>query len=653
MTLLDFFLPLNWQSLLLFLSTLLVFDAIGSLVATRLKFPEELRPAYWIFGLGVFVLLWFVAHFFLPFSPALVKASVLMLGVFFLPWYFGKKKLNTLATAVFHMPLPLFFLSLAAKPLWILTNLPPYLWDELAYHLYSPAKLLTEQRWPFLEPTTCQCWGLYDMLPKFLETAYVLFFSLTATYATARLLQLAIFISAVMVIATILKKEFGLFVASGYSFLALFLRSDLLLAATYGYVDVGTAALSGLAVLLGVYWTWKPQNGTLIASAAVTGIALGSKYSSLGFLASFWLILGIYVVGVNVLHRPNLKDLLKRNFKELLSLILALGLAATIFGGYWYLKNMVITGNPIFPFLFPCFKEFSCQTAKTFFEGWSIPFSFKNFVAIRDDLFQHNVPLFWLTVNAIAATVLFGLLFRRYRSVGLTIFIVITVMLEVLITQYMTGYVSRYFYHWLMIMPLVLVMPLSIPIQWSAPKFWYTISLLCAIVFYYKTAGLIWHFGRFHINRMYSSEVIPEMYQDYATRRVSLTSWIEKNFPNTDEVISACGKYDTMTELLIADPKVIWSSPEGLFRGFLVGCHFRVLPVVNESEMDSYITNLKEKYPNAITVSLDACNPEKPAITLSEYDESYRNHYVLNQKLICRQTKIGESMYHFNDIVKK
>ena len=40
-------------------------------------------------------------------------------------------------------------------------------------------------------------------------------------------------------------------------------------------------------------------------------------------------------------------------------LFLKLGLVFLIFGGYWYVKNLVIYGNPIYPFILPCFEAYA------------------------------------------------------------------------------------------------------------------------------------------------------------------------------------------------------------------------------------------------------------------------------------------------------
>ncbi|EKE20874.1 MAG: hypothetical protein ACD_7C00454G0002, partial [uncultured bacterium] len=63
----DFFATLNFYNLSIFLLSFIIFDAAGVNIACVLKPEKYLRSVYWIWGLALFVFLWFILHFFLPF----------------------------------------------------------------------------------------------------------------------------------------------------------------------------------------------------------------------------------------------------------------------------------------------------------------------------------------------------------------------------------------------------------------------------------------------------------------------------------------------------------------------------------------------------------------------------------------------------------
>ena len=90
-----------------------------------------LRPLYWIIGLGGYSAIWFLLHFFLPFSPLFVLGSLLILV------FIGKtENLDVLARWVLKSFLYLLALVPILPALWTMISLPPHRWDELRYHYY-------------------------------------------------------------------------------------------------------------------------------------------------------------------------------------------------------------------------------------------------------------------------------------------------------------------------------------------------------------------------------------------------------------------------------------------------------------------------------------------------------------------------------------
>lgn len=97
-----------------------------------------------------------------------------------------------------------------------------------------------------------------------------------------------------------------------------------------GYIDFAL----GLFVFASIYFIdrWQKDNNNtwLIFSAAMLGLALGTKY-----LALIWLI--PMVVWVYVTNK---------NWKHSLHFLLV----SLLIGSFWYIRNIIIAGNPIHPF---------------------------------------------------------------------------------------------------------------------------------------------------------------------------------------------------------------------------------------------------------------------------------------------------------------
>lgn len=350
-------------------------DLVGYTLAKGLQFPAFLRIINWIFGLGLFIFIWFLLHFFLPFKRDYIVISLVLFILPFLPFYIKNKGLLSLAKEILKFPYPLIFLLPVIQKLSFLLSMPPYVTDELAYHFYSPAEMVVRQSWNFNQNI-----NIYYMLPQTLETGFRLMFGLTSTYSTARLLHFMIFFSGVFAISKFLKEKLGILVALVYSLFALFLFAIPFVDSTRGYIDVAPAILSNLLLVTGVGWITDKRKGYIYSVAALVGLIIGIKYTVLGFSLAVIVLIMVLIMIKNrfeVKRYLNVK-LIVKSVRYNLPLIVIVPLLIVAMGGYWYIKNFVVTANPIYPFFFKCKDDIFCATKNEFFGSWGIPFRIEN-----------------------------------------------------------------------------------------------------------------------------------------------------------------------------------------------------------------------------------------------------------------------------------
>ena len=183
----DYFTPLNVWNLITTLGLLLFFDVLGSFINHFfLKFSTKLRSVYWLFGLGVFICIWFVAGFFIVPHRLPIIISIILILLITLPNYFWHKEFSPLWSTIRELKLPLLILLPLMPAVFVKSSLPPYRWDEMVYHYISPWQLQHLTTWHFAG-------GLYENLPRVFDTFNTLIFSLTHTYSIARFFHFLIF----------------------------------------------------------------------------------------------------------------------------------------------------------------------------------------------------------------------------------------------------------------------------------------------------------------------------------------------------------------------------------------------------------------------------------------------------------------------------
>lgn len=595
--------------------------------------PKYLRPISWVLGLEIFVFIWFILHFFIPFESNYIWASLFIFAVIFLPVYHKKNGILSLLQCIKEFPYPFLFILIVIKPLYFLLNAPPYLTDEMAYHFYSPSTLVTEMQWPFLSGNS---FSLYHMIPKFLNTSYVLLFSMSKTYALARLLHLFIVLAATVSIGTFLKKNISLFAGILYSFFFLFQSALYLSSTTWGYVDAGTAVFINLSLIVIVDFIVNRRLNLLYSFVTVASLALSMKYSSVTFIFSSTL------VGILILFISSYKNIAKYlqvvGKRKIVKSIGITGGLFILFGGYWYVKNFMLTGNPIYPFFFPCKGSLSCATGASFFAGWTIPFDLSHSIQILNILFQNNLATSISIVVAFSFAFYLGLLTKRKIVFFLAFFIFASVLIEILISSLFSGFELRYYYHWLLLIPLILVLPLFYKHQ-SRLSIITFIFIYLLIVFLTEGNTVVKN-----IQRIYEPDFVPGNVRNYSAGRMSLYQWIEALNPETASLIQYCGKKKQNHPIIVIDPALLWSNYE--MNAYLVNCTSIIENVYDGQSVEDAVKLIKEKYNNFLLASVTKCTDNKPNLFL--VDRKILLRHELNQALVCKATQIGKNLYKIN-----
>jgi hypothetical protein len=165
------------------------------------------------------------------------------------------------------------------------------------------------------------------------------------------------------------------------------------------FAELGIALFATLGIYSFMIWLYEKDRKWLWLSAVFVGLAVGTKYSSLFFLAILGAVQFYY-------------DIRARNIRNTLTFgIIALAVACP-----WYIRNAIYTGNPVFPFFGNLFgygpwsqadlsqlvqEMTSHGTGKSLISFVTMPWN----LVYHHELFVENYPLskawFWLLPLAI------------------------------------------------------------------------------------------------------------------------------------------------------------------------------------------------------------------------------------------------------------
>jgi hypothetical protein len=219
---------------------------------------------------------------------------------------------------------------------------PPLKFDALVYHLALPARYLQAGRVAYAPDITF--WGM----PQTGEMLYTLVMGLGFGTPAGTALGWGIGLLTLVGVIGYVQETFDTRAAwvAGASLLEGFTLAASL---AWGYVDWLTA-LFGLAFFVALdSWRQKRGNYYLVLAGIFAGFALGTKYTG-GIL----LLTGMVgVIGYHLFDRGSPGQACsvgRRTLLYSLARFLVPGILVTV---PWWLRNMLFTGNPFYPFFFP------------------------------------------------------------------------------------------------------------------------------------------------------------------------------------------------------------------------------------------------------------------------------------------------------------
>lgn len=214
--------------------------------------------------------------------------------------------------------------------------------DSLVYHLTLPKLYLAAGQWYEIPQ------NIYSYFPGFVESLYGLGLGLgmqypalihfgfglgclAATYELGRLLGL--------------RREIRLLCVAG-----LFATPTFFLEMTWAYVDLANTFFWLLTAIAFIHWSEERNRQWLLLLGFSMGAAYGCKYTSL--LLFLVIPLGILF---ELRRRKNISG------KEALVSLAIPMLTGILLAAPWWLRNVMLTGNPFFPFLWNLFPTQSTQ----------------------------------------------------------------------------------------------------------------------------------------------------------------------------------------------------------------------------------------------------------------------------------------------------
>lgn len=634
----DFFQPLNLVNLTYYFSALLFFDILGIFVKSFLvkdqKIKSETRLIDWLIGLGFFIFFWFLVGFVITPSRTTLLISIGMLFLIALPNYLRNKEYLTYFPLLKRLIIPIILLIPLLPSTFVKASLLPYYGDEMAYHFISPYAVLYQMKvfWTFNG-------GLYQNVPRLMDTWYILSFAITHTYSVARIIQFSVLATALMTAFLFIKKILGTF--SAFLFVLIFLSMPLTLpfTTTIGYVDVPAYCFLLLGFVLGLYFFNTNKNEYLVLSLLFWSMSIGTKYTTLIPFAMFFPSL----VFVYFLKYKSFSKLFDKK------LIIKILLGIIVFGGYWYIKNFIFYGNPIYPFIFPCWGSFAndCKTGSSFFGTWTSPINLNTFYSVViKELLPQNL---WLHLMLIISPILI-ILFGDKKNRLLLVLALLPFIGEILILKYFSGFVVRYQQHLEFYLIFIMVLLVSTKFKgFLINCIKYTailILLISSLINYFQNSR--------YVNRL---RFVNWDEMNYSLGRLSAFDWIKRRYPNTVEAIKWCeNPPGGPVALARFDPDMIWYGNDSLIRSYLVNCYY-ANPDLGVNDINNIVAVAKQRKLRFWTISTNSCILQKEVKSGKELGDSNGNSSEvksllqmrqLNNAVVCNSQEVLPNLYYFD-----
>ncbi len=603
----QFFAPLTLSLAVATAGLLLCWDIIGSAVNAKLiRAPAWTRLGWWLFGWGLFIFAWFIVYQFVPLDKSYIILTLGIVTLACIPAYLRCQGWRSLLLSARQLWLPLLLLLPLFPAIWVKSSLPPYLTDEMAYHFISPNDLANSAAWQFSG-------GIYHVIPKSLNLFFHLMFALWHTYVPARLLHLLMLVSVFATVFIWIKNTFGPLRAWVFWLIFWFWpKQDLITAATSGYVDIATAGFTFWAIVLALDAAISRPYRNLAVVAAAWALALGVKYSALLAFAAY-LPASLYLS-------------LKSQFQKILPALLVF----VLLGGFWYVKNLIYTGNPIYPFIFGC-RGAECVGNSSFFGDWTTKVSLANLDLIINDLLVGNRKL----GMALVISLVLALVSRDTRLRRVNLVLAVGVMGELVLMKYMSGFLLRYFWHLQFAVLLFMVLQTVTGDNDRKVVRWAKLGLLAFFVLFASVN--FWRGIRFAL----AADRLPRAELAYALGKTDIYAWVDSHFPQMNQVIKWCDQQPGQVKLYRVDPDLIWFDYEGMMRVFMTNCQM--------ADLGADLASVKDNYREPFWfASLNPCVAPDQVKYLGHETPWQKQLRQANNQMVCSFTPVLPGLYRYN-----
>jgi 4-amino-4-deoxy-L-arabinose transferase-like glycosyltransferase len=226
-----------------------------------------------------------------------------------------------------------------ALRLWAGLHKGTHLYDTLSYHLHVPATWLHDGRLTIVPAVFGDPSPAYA--PSNLELVFTFLMASMRSDYLAGVGQLPFAALAAAAIVAAVREAGGHRTAALAAALAFLLIPEVWGQMPTAMTDLGLAAclLAALPFALRLYRPAQPSASGLIPFATATGLAVGSKY------AGAPLVLPLVAVAAIGIVRG------RRHLDGRAGALAGVLVLAT--GGFWYVRNAVVAGNPLYPVAFP------------------------------------------------------------------------------------------------------------------------------------------------------------------------------------------------------------------------------------------------------------------------------------------------------------
>lgn len=618
-----FFQPLNIVTLSYFLLAFVFFDILGTFTRKKilkLNNDDSYRILNWLLGFGIYIFIWFLLSLIVAPNLTNILISVGALTLIAAPSYFKDQGLLKLTKILWSYKVPILIIAPFLPSIFVKASLPPYQWDEMAYHFISPAFLHDILPIRYIG-------GVYSDAPNTLDLFWQIMFTVFHTYSIARLFHFLIFGTSMLFSYGLIKKNFGGLIAFFFVLFYFSISQDIVSTSTSGYIDVGAYSFLLIGLVSGVDFLIRKSFPSLVISMAFWMLSLGTKYTSSTAFIPF-LIIFTWIYYWN-----------KKKYSKIFTWknIIALGVAAIIFGGYWYLKNFILFGNPIFPFIFPCpwgTHVVQCPEPGGFFGDWTVKITSGNLYEIFRQLFANNYALMF----GIVLAPFVGFFNKNEQNKLISFSLYSMVIIELLLLKYSSGFLLRYHQHLQFFLILGAVLSISGKFKNRVMQYLtgtLVVFLLLTSTFYYAK-NLIFTNGL----RSLSWNQI-----NYSIGKIDIYKWIELNFKEMNETILWCENptENKLAPLARFDPELIWYSWEGMMRSFMTNCYYQDPPLQNVPLENVLQTARKDKMQFWIS-SLSKCQKDDVVKSISTQTELRR----LNNIIICNSKEVKNNLYYFD-----